>query len=182
MSDLQVPKELDETVKLMEGLLDDLNKPVRELDEATFKRDFLPLLTSKEDVDLRAWVAIAGSPNGRVAIYRQNGVKKEVLYVVPPLINLNGFTKTQYMHQDSIFERVHTAMRKIRNAPMRAKQIYDEELSQAAIAGVELPLSDAMTWDKILELNGLKPAASLPGAAGGVDDRKKITTEGWDDF
>lgn len=177
-----IPNELNETMSLMESLLDDLDKPSRELDEATFKTVFLPLLTSKEDADLRAWVAIAGSPNGKVSIYRMVGNRKEQLFVVPPLVNLNGFTKTKYMHQDSLYERVHTAMRKIRNTPMRAKQIYDAELSQAAIEGVKMPLKDAMIWNDILVRYGIEPEIKLNGVAGSAHDRKEIVTDGWTDF
>lgn len=178
-----VPADIKETLSLMQGLLDDLQVPERELDEATFTKVFLPLLTSKEEVDLRAWVAIAGSPTGRVSVYRmENGVKKQ-LYVVPPLVNVTGFTKTQYNHQDSIWERVQTAMRRIRNAPMQAKRIYDEEMSRAAIDDVKLPLSDAMQWNYILEVNGIKPDIPVSaGEKGTVHDKGTITTEGWDDF
>lgn len=182
MQDAAIPTEIKETITLLNGLLDDLQKPARELDELTFKRDFLPLLTSKEDVDLRAWVAIAGSPNGRVSVYRMENGKKKELYVVPPLINLNGFTKTEYLSQDSVYERMHNAIRRIRNAPMQAKMIYDDEMSKAAVDGVKLPLADALQWDKILELNGLKAEAVIASKTSAGNDRKTIVTDGWYDF
>lgn len=178
----QVPQEMVEAMKLMQSLVNDINEDAAELEEHIFKRDFLPLLTADKEVDLRAWISIAGHASRRVNIYKlENGTKK-ILYTVPGIVNLKGFTKTDYHHATSMLERVQTAMRRVGNTPAMAKAIYDEELASAAINGVEFSIRDLLDWNNVLVANGLKPILESTLPQDTVNDFKKIQTDGWDDF
>lgn len=177
-----IPAEMTETLKLMEGLVDYIEADAAELDEVVFKRDFLPLLTADKEVDLRAWVAVAGHPSRRVNITGVRNGERKVLYTVPGLMNLNGFTKNNYHHATSFLERIQTAMRRISNTPALAKSIYDEEMAHAAIEDSKMNIRDVLDWNNVLVQNGMKPLLEAGPAQGVTNDRNKITTEGFDDF
>lgn len=179
-----IPNDLVELMGMMQDLNEEWTGPQREMHEDEFVRNFLPLLTSKEEnADLRPWIAVSGGATNRVRIYRIVDGKKVELYVVPPLINVNGITRTLYSHQDSVYERIMTSVRLIQHQPNSGRAIWNKQMEQAAVGDVKLPYDDLVAWNKILIANKLEPIIKGIDESGQpAADKDSIETDGWEDF
>lgn len=179
MSDVDLLTKLSEDLQQFNKALD---ADHARLDEAVFKRDFLPLLLSGEEVDLRPWVAIAGHPGRSVDIVSGKGDKTKILYTVPPLINMAGFTRNDdYSPQDSGYERIMQAHREASSAgPARAKAIYDKHLSSIALNPKTIPAEHIEQWNVVLRANGMKPF--IKGGAAVTRTEKADDIEGYEDL
>jgi hypothetical protein len=142
-------------VPVMEAMRE-LNKTLESdharIDESTFKRLFLPLLLSEQEVDLRPWAAIAGHVGRCVDVYRGD----TLLYTVPPLISHEGLTSFNYGTHQSLQRRIQEAKLKIDVMPIREKEITIEALQDLMPEAHYNPQHLTM-WNNVLIANGLKP-------------------------
>lgn len=78
----QAPEHPDFFLERLDKALVELSQPhPRAIEESAFVKEFLPLLASKEPVDLRPYIDMAGGPFNPVDVYRG----EEWLYRVPAL-------------------------------------------------------------------------------------------------
>lgn len=171
---------LDSLTTLTETLENDHGK----ISEHLFVRDFLPLLTATEEVDMRPWLAIAGHANRAVDVIRMENGSERVLYTVPALFNHRGVTATVYDPRLSVYQKVTEAVQKARNFPGREAEIFQSCMNEAQIGEVTRDESDFVLWNRVLVANNL-PAIAIPELdkqlkAPHDDDTEDNGIDGWD--
>lgn len=182
----KIPLDLQMILKDLNSLNSSLEKDHGKINEQLFVRDFLPLLTATEDVDMRPWLAIAGHANRAVDVVRVEKGVERVLYTVPPLFNHRGATATIYDPRLSVYQKVTESIQKARNFPGREAEIFQRAMEEAEIGDITRDESDFVMWNQVLVANGLPPIVipELEKQLGKPADEQSTDDgiEGWDEL
>lgn len=148
-------EEANKIANMAGDLLRDLQNDRNQIPVELFKRAGLPLLLSTdEEVDISAWVAVAGNPQKSVDVVDSNG---KVLYTVPPIINTKMVGKVDPLKGKGIDVAIVENVQKLQAGH------YPKRRARALILDTVSPLlrlviadPEALEqWNIVLKANGI---------------------------
>lgn len=116
------------------------------IDEKSFVEFFLPgFISPTEDINIEAWLSIAGNPLAPVDVVDENG---DVLYTIPPLLRSVSFEESTKRTQFS--EVIKTADALTEMAPNRGLAYFQESMNRAT-PKPKADVSSAKVWNAICD-------------------------------
>lgn len=158
--------EAKAVAEMSAALLKDIQNDRNQIPVELFKRAGLPLLLSTdENVDISAWVAVAGNPQKAVDVVDTNG---RVLYTVPPIINTKMVGKVDPVHGRGIDLAITENIQRLNAGhypKRRARALILDTVSPLLKLVIADPEALAQ-WNIVLKANGLDPVSFKNEATG----------------
>jgi hypothetical protein len=158
--------EANAVAAMAASLLKDMQQDRNQIPVELFKRAGLPLLLSQdEQVDISAWVDIAGNPQKSVDVVDSSG---KILYTVPPIINTKMVGKIDPQHGKGIDLAIVENMQRLNSGH------YPKRKARALVLDTVSPLlrlviadPEALAqWNIVLKANGISEIGFKDAATG----------------